>query len=41
MERRWCKCYLRLLLYENIIKVYNYVLIEHVKEDLVHQPLKG
>ena len=42
MERRWCKCYLEVTtIHENIIKVYNYVLIEHVKEDLVHQPLKG
>ena len=28
-------------IHEDIIKVYNYVLMEHIKEDLVHQPLKG
>ena len=28
-------------IYKDIVKVYNYVLIKHVEEDLVHQPLKG
>ena len=28
-------------IYEDIIEVHNYVLIMHIKEDLVHQPLKG
>ena len=28
-------------IYKDIIKVHNYVLIEHVKKDLVHQTLKG
>ena len=27
-------------IYKDIFKVYNYVLIKHVEEDLVHQPLK-
>ena len=27
--------------YEDIIEVYNYVLIERIEEDLVHQPLEG
>ena len=26
---------------KNIIKVHNYVLIKHIEENLVHQPLEG
>ena len=28
-------------IYKDIIEVYNYVLIKHIEEDLVHQSLKG
>ena len=28
-------------IHKDIVKVYNYVLIEHIKENLVYQPLKG
>ena len=28
-------------IHEDIVEVHNYVLIEHIKEDLVHQPLEG
>ena len=28
-------------IHEDIIKVHNYVLIKHIKENLVHQPLEG
>ena len=28
-------------IHEDIIEVHNYVLIKHIKENLVHQPLKG
>ena len=28
-------------IYKDIVEVHNYVLIKHIKEDLVHQPLKG
>ena len=28
-------------IHEYIVKVHNYVLIKHIEEDLVHQPLKG
>ena len=28
-------------IHEDIVEVHNFVLIEHVKEDLVHQLLKG
>ena len=28
-------------IHEDIIEVHNYVLIKHIKEDLVHQPLEG
>ena len=28
-------------IHKNIVEVYNYVLIKHIEEDLVHQPLKG
>ena len=28
-------------IYKNIVEVYNYVMIEHIKEDLVYQPSKG
>ena len=27
--------------HKDITKVHNYVLIKHMEEDLVHQPLKG
>ena len=26
---------------KDIVEVYNYILIKHIKEDLVDQPLKG
>ena len=26
---------------EDIVEVHNYILIVHIKEDLVHQPLEG
>ena len=29
------------IIYKDIVKVHNYVLIEHIEEHLVHQPLKG
>ena len=28
-------------IYKDIIEVHNYVMIEHVEEHLVYQPLKG
>ena len=28
-------------IYKDIVEIHNYLLIEHVEEDLVHQPLKG
>ena len=28
-------------IHEDIVEVHNYVLIEHIEEDLVHQPLEG
>ena len=28
-------------IHKYIVEVHNYILIEHIKEDLVHQPLKG
>ena len=28
-------------IHEDLVEVYNYVLIKHIKEDLVHQPLEG
>ena len=28
-------------MHKDVIKVYNYILIEHIKEYLVHQPLEG
>ena len=28
-------------IYKDIVEVHNYVLIKHIEEDLVHQPLKG
>ena len=28
-------------IHEDTFKVHNYVLIEHIEEDLVYQPLKG
>ena len=28
-------------IHKNVIKVYNYILIEHIKEDLLHQLLGG
>ena len=28
-------------IYKDFIKVYYYILIKHIKEDLVHQPLGG
>ena len=28
-------------IHEDIVEVHNYVLIKHIEEDLVHQPLKG
>ena len=28
-------------IHKDIVEVYNYILIEHIKEDLVHQPLEG
>ena len=28
-------------IHKDVIEVYYYIIIEHIKEDLVHQPLKG
>ena len=28
-------------IHEDIVKVHNYILIEHIKEDLVYQPPKA
>ena len=28
-------------IHKDIVKVHNYIPIEHIKEDLVHQPSKG
>ena len=28
-------------IHKDIVEVYNYILIEHIDEDLVHQPLEG
>ena len=28
-------------IHKDIVEVHNYVLINHVEEDLVHQPLEG
>ena len=28
-------------IHKDIVEVHNYVLIKHIEEDLVHQPLKG
>ena len=28
-------------IHEDIVEVQNYVLIKHIEEDLVHQPLEG
>ena len=28
-------------IYKDVVKVHYYILIEHIEEDLVHQPLKG
>ena len=28
-------------IHEDIVEVHNYVLMEHIAEDLVHQPLEG
>ena len=28
-------------IYKDIVEVYYYLLIENIKEDLVHQPLEG
>ena len=28
-------------IHEDVIEVYNYILIKHIKENLVHQPLEG
>ena len=28
-------------IYKDVIKVHYYILIEHIKEDLDHQPLEG
>ena len=27
--------------HKDVIQVYDYILIKHIKEDLVHQPLEG
>ena len=26
---------------EDIVEAHNYIVMEHIEEDLVHQPLKG
>ena len=28
-------------IHKDVIEVYYYILIEHIEEDLVHQPLEG
>ena len=28
-------------IHKDVLKAYYYILIEHIKEDLVHQPLEG
>ena len=28
-------------IYNNVVEVYYYILIEHIKDDLIHQPLEG
>ena len=28
-------------IHQDVIEVYYYILIEHIEEDLVHQPLEG
>ena len=35
------KVLLEATIHKDVIKVYKYILIEHIKEDLVHQPLEG
>ena len=28
-------------IHEDIVKIHNYILIKHIEENLVHQPLEG
>ena len=28
-------------IHKDVVKVYDYILIEHIKEDLIYQPLEG